>query len=421
MKKKYISKLMAIGVLFLFLGAGATLAAARGPWTENFDSYAAGTALEGQGGWHAWDGDPTYTGYVSDAQSRSAPNSVEIAWWDTSTWTDEVHEYTDINSGIWNYILWQYIPSDMVGSTFVILMNTYVNGVHNLPDWSCQIAASAEVGDIHDYDNVEASLPIITDTWVEIKIVIDFDSDWQTVYYNGEQLLAKGWTDGVSPGGALNLAAIDLYSDAYYSTSVYYDDMSVLPEGGDLVCGAGGPYTGEVGEDIHFTGSASGGTEPYTWAWDFGDGATADVQNPTHAYTDAGVYDVTLTVTDAASATAEDATTATITEVVQEPVLEIGAITGGFGIKSSIKNTGEGAATNVDWSITLDGKLIFLGKTTSDTIATLAPAGDEAIKAGFILGFGKTNIVISATCDEGVSAEATASAFVLGPFVLGVK
>ncbi|HIG99903.1 MAG TPA: hypothetical protein HA258_04910, partial [Thermoplasmata archaeon] len=45
----------------------------------------------------------------------------------------------------------------------------------------------------------------------------------------------------------------------------------------------------------------------------------------------------------------------------------------------------------------------------------------EAIKAGFILGFGKTNIVVSATCDEGLTAEATASGFVLGPFILRVK
>ena len=102
-------------------------------------------------------------------------------------------------------------------------------------------------------------------------------------------------------------------------------------------------------------------------------------------------------------------------------MLAIGAITGGFGIKSSVKNTGEGTATNVDWTIALDGKLVFVGKSSTGNFATIAPAGNQAIKAGFILGFGKTNIVVSATCEEGVSAETTASGFVLGPFVLGVK
>jgi hypothetical protein len=86
-----------------------------------------------------------------------------------------------------------------------------------------------------------------------------------------------------------------------------------------------------------------------------------------------------------------------------------------------VKNTGVAAATNVIWTIALDGKLVFVGKSSTGTIATLAVAGNQAIKSKFILGFGKTNIVVSATCDEGVSADATASGIVLGPFVIGVK
>ncbi|MBL7646656.1 MAG: PKD domain-containing protein [Candidatus Hydrogenedentes bacterium] len=33
------------------------------------------------------------------------------------------------------------------------------------------------------------------------------------------------------------------------------------------------------------------------WAWSFGDGATSTLENPSHTYTKAGIYDVTLTVT----------------------------------------------------------------------------------------------------------------------------
>jgi hypothetical protein len=108
-------------------------------------------------------------------------------------------------------------------------------------------------------------------------------------------------------------------------------------------------------------------------------------------------------------------------EAPSQPELEIGPVTGGFGLKASVKNTGIGEATNVVWNITLDGKLVFLGKSSTGAFATIAPAGEEVIKAGFILGFGKTNIVVSATCDQGKTAEKTASGFVLGPFLLGVK
>jgi len=37
---------------------------------------------------------------------------------------------------------------------------------------------------------------------------------------------------------------------------------------------------------------------PVSYAWDFGDGDTATQRNPSHVYTDKGVYTVTLTVTD---------------------------------------------------------------------------------------------------------------------------
>jgi vibriolysin len=39
------------------------------------------------------------------------------------------------------------------------------------------------------------------------------------------------------------------------------------------------------------------------WSWNFGDGATSTLQNPSHTYATAGTYNVTLTVTDNDSAT----------------------------------------------------------------------------------------------------------------------
>ena len=175
----------------------------------------------------------------------------------------------------------------------------------------------------------------------------------------------------------------------------YYDDMSWLPAGEVLVCGAGGPYNGEVGEEIQFTGTATGGTPPYTWTWTFGDGGTATTQNPKHAYTAPGVFNVTLTVTDNASATASAETYATITQ--PQPVIEIGDITGGlFKVKAVIKNTGTAAATDVSWSIKLSGGIVLLGKETTGSIATLAAGGEETVTSKLILGFWKTTITVTA-------------------------
>ena len=102
------------------------------------------------------------------------------------------------------------------------------------------------------------------------------------------------------------------------------------------------------------------------------------------------------------------------------PELAIESIAGGFGVSAAIKNIGDADATNVTYTITLDGGLIILGKETTNSIPTIAAGASEAIKAGFILGIGKTTITISASCDEGATASATATGTVLLFFVLGV-
>jgi len=73
-----------------------------------------------------------------------------------------------------------------------------------------------------------------------------------------------------------------------------------------MVVDAGGPYAGDVDDFIQFNGNAMYGTAPYSYSWAFGDGETASIQNPVHAYGESGTYIVTLTVTDSASEVATD-------------------------------------------------------------------------------------------------------------------
>jgi hypothetical protein len=67
----------------------------------------------------------------------------------------------------------------------------------------------------------------------------------------------------------------------------------------NLGANARGPYEGICNMAMSFTGNAIGGTPPYEWHWDFGDGHTANNdQNPSHVYAESGNYTVVLTVTD---------------------------------------------------------------------------------------------------------------------------
>lgn len=417
MKINFKRKIGVLGLFFVFLGASATLGANARFWIENFDSYTNGQFLDGgadDGGWKGWDNNPSAGAYVTNTQSHTGPNSVDI-----NGTADLVHEYEGYTSGLLPYRCLQYIPANFSGESYFILLSEYtIGGSGNI--WAVQLRFDSDLDVVESEFNGEQA-PLVYDTWVEIICYIDLDTDWLQIWYNGVLLTEHAWTDTIqgTGGGTLNVAAVDLYANG--ATSVYYDDMFFPFWSPHFYCDAGGPYIGEVNKTVQFTGFVTGGTAPYSWEWKFGDGATATEQNSTHTYTAPGTYTVILRVMDWYSCWVTDITTATIVTPQPVPVLEVGAITGGFGLKSSVKNTGDGAATNVTWSITLSGKLVFVGKSTTGILTTLVAGGDEVIKAGFILGIGKTDILVSATCDEGATAKANASAFILGPFILGVQ
>ena len=58
------------------------------------------------------------------------------------------------------------------------------------------------------------------------------------------------------------------------------------------------PSSPQTGQTVSFTGSASGGTSPYSYSWSFGDGSTGIGSSARHTYSSAGTPTVVLTVKD---------------------------------------------------------------------------------------------------------------------------
>jgi hypothetical protein len=69
---------------------------------------------------------------------------------------------------------------------------------------------------------------------------------------------------------------------------------------------------GTIDNPLNFSAIATGGTPPYSFRWDFGDGSTSTDRNPVHSYQSSGDYTVNLTVTDSDGTSAGDEVPVTI-------------------------------------------------------------------------------------------------------------
>src|ERR671919_1034814 len=79
---------------------------------------------------------------------------------------------------------------------------------------------------------------------------------------------------------------------------------------------------------FEFQANLTGGTEPYTYLWDFGDGSEeSDEQTVLHTFEEAGIYNVTLTATDIDNQDAFDSIEITVEEAPAEVVEEEGEAT----------------------------------------------------------------------------------------------
>ncbi len=83
----------------------------------------------------------------------------------------------------------------------------------------------------------------------------------------------------------------------------------------ELVAETGGSYTGTAGSPVSLSGSATGGTPPYTYAWDLDNNGTYETsgKHVSHTWATAGNYTVGLRVTDYVAAADTDTASVNIT------------------------------------------------------------------------------------------------------------
>lgn len=126
--------------------------------------------------------------------------------------------------------------------------------------------------------------------------------------YNYGSAVIPATTVGVDAGYDLFLNESSVYASSPASTM---DGISFYEGSPPLSASASASPSTDVvaGTSVIFTGTATGGTSPYTWDWQFGDGGSSTAQNPSHAFPIAAIWVVWLFVNDSAGGHA----TATVT------------------------------------------------------------------------------------------------------------
>ncbi len=97
--------------------------------------------------------------------------------------------------------------------------------------------------------------------------------------------------------------------------------------------------------DYDFTDASSGDIE--TWAWDFGDGNSSALEDPSHTYASIGTYTVELTVTDSCGNT--QSTTETITIDCDPLTADIGSAQGATNLDYDFTSNGTGDVETWAW------------------------------------------------------------------------
>ena len=360
-----------------------------------------------------------------------------------------------------------FISAVIVLSTLVVSANINETQTNPLPildeEWAMQIENTVsepnEIGhtipingvwleDINAYVlRIEYDPEMIEVTEVNVDGCVGENGEATPIYFDNYFILILSTPDDPIPAGegklanlVVNITDDEGTTDLNFSDDVgnYYANYNGIVRNPTLYNGIiligenlppeipdqpDGPTSGYLDEDYTYTTNPV--TDPegcevqYLFDWgDDEDSGWIDIPEATHVWSDPDTYNVKVKARDIFNEESDWSVPLEVTIRELMLGLEIESITGGNGITAVIKNIGNADATDVDWTITIDGGFIILTKSESGRIGKIAAGTSEEINMSvFGIGLGIIfeipTITVTAECAEGSSAEDNVTAKIL--------
>ena len=234
---------------------------------------------------------PPLVGFNANSTSGTVPLTVKFT--DSTTGT-----------GPFTYA-WDFTNDGIVDSTFQSPMYTYSTAGTYTVKLTVTNAGGSDSEVKSNYISLQVPLPPVpvanftaTPTTGTAPLTVQFTdastgaTSWSWVFGDGGTSTSQNPSHSYMMAGTYN-ATLTVTNPGGSSSKQLQIPVTISPPVADFTAT---PTSGTAPLTVQFTDASTGAT---SWSWAFGDGGTSTSQNPSHMYTSAGTYDVTLTASNA--------------------------------------------------------------------------------------------------------------------------